>query len=475
MSEQQHDLTLQDIEPQPVSPFSALAPRPKTVEETHLSKQFLTELISKHLYDAGALTISQLVNRACLSGAIIEEILSYLRQEARLEVLPRLGHGQELFYGLTDLGRVAAHEALNKNGYIGPAPVPVSVYEKVVAAQSVHLVKVKQQQTQDAFKDIVIKDSLLDQLGPALNSGRSIVIYGPPGTGKTYITQRLTRLLTDHCLIPHAISVNESVIQLYDPLVHVPVSQNQQPLNKQSPNELPQKQASQHRDNNGSSSLLFREGYDPRFKLCKRPVVISGGELTLDMLEVQYEPATKIYRAPLQLKANNGMYIIDDMGRQRVAPVALFNRWIVPMEEKRDHLSLGNGHNFEIPFDEILIFSTNINPLELGDAAFLRRIGHKIFFDTLDTQAFGQIWKQVCKEKQIEFDQEILNYLFDHHYQRKHCSLLPCHPRDLLGIAQDKALYLGNSARLSKELIDWAWESYFVQLEQIEGQPIHNG
>ena len=455
MNEQQHDLTMQAIKQQPVSPFSALAPRPKTVEETHLSKQFLTELVSKHLYDAGALTISQLVNRACLSGAIIEEILNYLRQEARLEVLPRLGHGQELFYGLTDLGRVAAHEALNKNGYIGPAPVPVSVYEKVVAAQSVHLVKVKQQQTQEAFKDIVIKDSLLDQLGPALNSGRSIVIYGPPGTGKTYITQRLTRLLTDLCLIPHAISVNESVIQLYDPLVHVSVSPN--------------------KDTERSGSLLFQEGYDPRFKLCKRPVVISGGELTLDMLEVQYEPATKIYRAPLQLKANNGMYIIDDMGRQRVAPVALFHRWIVPMEEKRDHLSLGNGHNFEIPFDEILIFSTNINPLELGDAAFLRRIGHKIFFDTLDSEAFSQIWKQVCTEKQIDFDQDILNYLFDHHYQRKHCSLLPCHPRDLLGIAQDKALYLGNPARLSKELIDWAWESYFVQLEQKEGQPVHNG
>ncbi len=337
MNEQQHDLTMQAIKQQPVSPFSALAPRPKTVEETHLSKQFLTELVSKHLYDAGALTISQLVNRACLSGAIIEEILNYLRQEARLEVLPRLGHGQELFYGLTDLGRVAAHEALNKNGYIGPAPVPVSVYEKVVAAQSVHLVKVKQQQTQEAFKDIVIKDSLLDQLGPALNSGRSIVIYGPPGTGKTYITQCLTRLLTDLCLIPHAISGNESVIQLSDPLVHVSVLPNN--------------------DAERSGSLLFQEGYDPRFKLCKRPVVISGGELTLDMLEVQYEPATKIYRAPLQLKANNGMYIIDDMGRQRVAPVALFNRWIVPMEEKRDHLSLGNGHNFEIPFDEILIFS----------------------------------------------------------------------------------------------------------------------
>jgi hypothetical protein len=169
------------------------------------------------------------------------------------------------------------------------------------------------------------------------------------------------------------------------------------------------------------------------------------------------------------------MYIIDDMGRQRVPPVALFNRWIVPMEEKRDHLNLSNGHSFEIPFDEILIFSTNINPLELGDEAFLRRIGHKIFFDTLDREAFTEIWKQVCEEKQIAFDQEILNHLFEHHYQKEHRSLLPCHPRDLLGIAQDKALYLGSPAQLSKDLIDWAWESYFVQLEQMEGLPVHSG
>lgn len=455
MSEQVQHQTMQEIKDKLENPFRELAPRPKTVAETHLSKQFLTELVSKHLYDAGALTISQLSTRVCLSGSIIEEILNYLRKEARLEVLPRLGQGQELYYSLTDLGRVAGYEALNKSGYIGPAPVPVSIYENIVAAQSVHNIKVKQDQTQSAFQDIVIKGSLLDQLGPALNSGRSIVIYGPAGTGKTYITQRLTRLLTDHCLIPYAISVNESVIQLFDPLAHTPVSQRKGP--------------------EGSNSLLFKEGYDQRFQLCKRPVIISGGELTLDMLEIQYEPATKLYRAPLQMKANNGMYIIDDMGRQRVAPVALFNRWIVPMEEKRDHLSLGNGHNFEIPFDEILIFSTNINPLELGDEAFLRRIGHKIFFDTLDKEAFSKIWKQVCNEKQIDFDQQILNHLFEQHYHREHRSMLPCHPRDLLGIAQDKALYLGSPARLSNELIDWAWESYFVQLEQMEGLPVHSG
>jgi len=324
-----------------------------------------------------------------------------------------------------------------------------------VQAQSIHNVKVQKEQTQKAFHDVVIKNSLLDQLGPALNSGRSIVIYGPAGTGKTYITQRLTRLLQDLCLIPYAISVNESVIQIFDPLAHRPVSNRKDP--------------------EGSNRLLFKEGYDKRFQLCRRPIIISGGELTLDMLEVHYDPATKLYRAPLQLKANNGMYIIDDMGRQRVDPVDLFNRWIVPMEEKRDYLSLGNGHNFEIPFDEVLIFSTNINPLELGDAAFLRRIGHKIFFNTLDKEDFTEIWKQVCKEKQIIFDQEILNHLFEHHYKKEHRSLLPCHPRDLLGIAQDKALYLGSPAKLSKELIDWAWESYFVQLEQMEGQPIHAG
>jgi len=434
--------------------LSALAPRPKTIEETGLSKQFLSELLSKQLYEAGALTISQLVKRMALAGAIIEELLTYLRQEARLEVLPKLGHGQELHYSLTDLGRVAGFDALSKSGYTGPAPVPLQRYEAIVAAQSVHNIQISQANTHEAFNHVVIKPTLLDQLGPALNSGRAIVIYGPSGTGKTYISQRLTWLLTDHCLIPHAISVNEAVIQLYDPLVHKTASQ-----------EEPQT----------SSNLLFTTGFDPRFKLCRRPVVISGGELTLDMLEVQLEPETKLFRAPLQMKANNGMFIIDDMGRQRVSPVDLFNRWIVPMEEQRDYLNLKSGQSFEAPFDVILVFSTNINPLELGDMAFLRRIGHKVFFDTLDQDLFSQIWLQVCEEKQIDCDPELLNYLFESHYQREHRSMLPCHPRDLLGIAQDKAMYLGTPTILTKELLDWAWESYFVKLEQQEGQPIHYG
>lgn len=440
--------------------LSSLAPRPKAIEDTGLTKQFLSELLSKHLYDAGALTISQLVKRMALAGSIIEELLSYLRQEARLEVLPKLGHGQELHYSLTDLGRVAGFDALSKSGYIGPAPVPLQHYEAMVQTQSVHNAQISRDVTHDAFHDVVIKETLLDQLGPALNSGRAIVIYGPSGTGKTYISQRLTWLLTDQCLIPHAISVNEAVIQLYDPLVHKSVK-----------SDTPE----------SGNNLLFATGYDSRYVLCQRPIVISGGELTLDMLEVQYDPAAKLYRAPLQMKANNGMFIIDDMGRQRVSPVDLFNRWIVPMEEKRDHLSLASGHNFEIPFDVILVFSTNINPLELGDMAFLRRIGHKIFFDTLDRDEFTRIWDQVCAEKQITYPRELLNYLFDTHYQREHRSMLPCHPRDLLGIAQDKAMYMDaqmdsqTATVLTRDLLDWAWDSYFVKLEQQEGQPIQYG
>jgi hypothetical protein len=430
-----------------------LAPKPKNINETGLSKQFLSELLSKHLYEAGALTISQLVKRMKLAGSIIEDLLSYLRQEARLEVLPKLGFGQELHYSLTDLGRVAGFDALSKSGYIGPAPIPLEQYQAVVQAQSVHLMQISQSNTHQAFRDVVIKESLLDQLGPALNSGRSIIIYGPSGTGKTYISQRLTRLLTDSCLIPHAIAINENVVQLFDPQVHKTINQ----------------------DNNNSGNLLFASGYDTRFNLCQRPVVISGGELTLEMLEVQYDNASKLFRAPLQMKANNGMFIIDDMGRQRVTPAELFNRWIVPMEEKRDHLHLRSGQNFEVPFDEILVFSTNINPLELGDMAFIRRIGHKIFFDTLDREEFTKIWAQVCEEKQITCDPELLGYLFNNHFQREHRSMLPCHPRDLLGIAQDKAMYLGTPTVLTKELLDWAWDSYFVKLEQQEGQPILNG
>jgi hypothetical protein len=231
-------------------------------------------------------------------------------------------------------------------------------------------------------------------------------------------------------------------VQLFDPVLHHPI-----------------------KDSEETPHALFEQGYDPRFVLCQRPSIITGGELTLEMLEIGYEPATKQHQAPLQLKANNGIYLLDDLGRQRAAPVELLNRWIVPMESQQDYLNLASGKRLPVPFDVILAFSTNLNPATLADEAFLRRLGHKIHFGYLNTREYAAIWRQVCDERGIEFDAEVLKYVLEELYAKSHQPLLPCHPRDLLSMAVDQARYLGNGNQITKEMLDIAWQSYFVQIE----------
>ena len=209
---------------------------------------------------------------------------------------------------------------------------------------------------------------------------------------------------------------------------------------------------------------MLENGHDPRYVRCRRPGVMTGGELTLDMLELSYDADSKQYQAPLQLKANNGVFMIDDLGRQRVAPVDLLNRWIVPMENRRDFMYLGSGLHFPVPFEVVLIFSTNMNPLELADEAFLRRIGHKVRFDTLNENEFEGIWHQVCDERGIEFNKEILDYLLKEHYAKEQKPMLPCHPRDLIGLALDMIHYKDENAEITPETIKSAWQSYFVRM-----------
>jgi DNA-binding MarR family transcriptional regulator len=424
------------------SRLAALAPRPCTVTETGLSQNFLQALIAKHLYEGGISTLRELVTRTLLAGSILEAVLASMRKEAYIEVRGQVEGTTALRYGLTDQGRAFALEALLKSGYLGPAPVPLAHYEQVVRAQSVHQCQITRAQMKAAFAKVVIRDSLLNQLGPALHSRRAIFMYGPPGTGKTYIAQRLAWMLGDPVLIPHAIAVGDTPVQLFDPVLHHPI-----------------------KDSEETPHALFEQGYDPRFVLCQRPSIITGGELTLEMLEIGYEPATKQHQAPLQLKANNGIYLLDDLGRQRAAPVELLNRWIVPMESQQDYLNLASGKRLPVPFDVILAFSTNLNPATLADEAFLRRLGHKIHFGYLNTREYAAIWRQVCDERGIEFDAEVLKYVLEELYAKSHQPLLPCHPRDLLSMAVDQARYLGNGNQITKEMLDIAWQSYFVQIE----------
>jgi predicted ATPase with chaperone activity len=418
-----------------------LAPRPTTVAETGLSETFVADLISKHILDRGSLTISDLSTATALSGSIVEKILNFLRSEARVEVRPTREASRGLIYALTDRGRAATLDAMMRSGYVGAAPVPLKHYAQIVRAQTVHSRAVTQREMRAAFHDVKLDHDLLDKLGPSLNSGRAIFLYGAAGTGKTYISQKLVRLFRDLTLIPHAIAVDDTVIQVFDPLLHKVVRQD-------SVEAMP----------------MLDRGHDPRFLVCERPCATTGGELTAEMLEVRYDPTARLYEAPLQMKANNGIFIIDDMGRQRIQPQTLFNRWIVPLEEKKDYLDLGSGKHFSVPFDVVLVMSTNIHPLELADEAFLRRIGYKIEFSPLSVERYTEIWNDNCQQFQVRCEPQVLEYVLRELHAHDNIPLLPCHPRDLLGMAMDYASYAHDSNVITEEHVRWAWNNYFVPL-----------
>lgn len=421
-----------------------IAPRPVRLEDTGLRDTFLADLASKHLLEGGVLTMSELTTRLALAGPIVEAVMNFLRREARIEVRgPAPGDAAaSLRYALTERGRVAATDAMMRSGYVGPAPVPLAAYERIVRAQTVHDRSVTRAMMAEAYSDVVVRPEMLDQLGPALNSGRAIFIYGPPGTGKTYLTQRMARVFPQATLVPYAIAVNDTVIEIFDPVLHRPME-----TGLANPN------------------MWLETGFDTRLVACQRPVIISGGELTADMLDVHYDAEIRHYQAPLQLKANNGIFIIDDMGRQRVAPETVFNRWIVPLEEKKDYLSLGAGRHFCVPFDVVLVFSTNLHPTDLADEAFLRRIGYKIEFHYLREDEYRLIWQQVCAEHGINCESGIVDYVIQELHHRHGMPLAPCHPRDLLNIAVDHAAYLGQPRVVTRDHMDWAWKNYFVSLK----------
>jgi hypothetical protein len=413
-----------------------LAPIPLNIDQTGLSQGFLLDLIAKHLYSAGNLDQMQLTQRTGLSWQVLEDLMVHLREGAYLEL--KRGLKAEIRYSLTEQGKTLALAAMVKTTYAGPAPVSLNQYTDVVRAQSVMNVPVNLQIMVDSYKDVVVSDQLLEQLGAAIVSGRSMMVYGGPGTGKTYIAQRIARVLAGDILVPHAITVADKIIKIFDPVIHEPVEEAD------------------------SESFVITDRYDPRFVLCKRPAAITGGELTLKMLEINYDPDNKVYEAPTQLKANNGVYIVDDLGRQQIRPIDLLNRWIIPMEEKRDFHAVGGGTRFEVPSDIVLVFSTNLNPLELADEAFLRRLGYKIKFSPMNVDDYAKVWRMTCEDRGLEFDPEVFSYVIEELYGESDRPLVPCQPRDLIGLAMDQCRFQEMEPKLTKDLLNWAWQSYFI-------------
>ncbi|MCW8840236.1 MAG: ATPase [Gammaproteobacteria bacterium] len=410
-------------------------PIPTTVEQSGLTTNFVVDLALKHALFMEEFSAQELSDRVKLAPSIIEEAIVVMRREHYIDAKGAGGLSKlSVRYAISDMGKRRAQALLEISRYTGPAPVVLDDYRHMAEMQTVKNIMVGVDDIKRAFSHLVVSDQMLKRVGPAVSSGRAIFLYGPPGNGKTTIAETIAKVLPDTIFVPYALMVGDDLITLYDPVNHEAVP---------SDNDT---------------------GVDPRWLRIKRPVIMTGGELSLKMLDLEFNPISKFYEAPLQMKANNGMFIVDDFGRQQVDPQHLLNRWIVPLERRTDFLSLQNGMKFEIPFDQLVIFSTNIEPRKLVDEAFLRRIRYKILIDHPSEREYEEVFRRVCASNDIEFDQEVLDYLMENFYRRLGVKLNACHPRDLIDHIIDGARYFGHKPKLSKEAITNAWENYFVDI-----------
>lgn len=415
-----------------------LAPRPATLSETGLSASLLLDLLVKNLQVGGVYTLRELCEKLALAGGIVQELLEQAKGLSWVENKQSSSDGQ-MRYALSNLGDLQADKARLKNGYIGRAPLPLAQYLNIARIQSSRSAPLSKSELDKAFNKLTFPEELIEKIGPALNSTKPILIYGHPGTGKSYFCRHLNLVFGDQVLIPYALEVNNEIIQIFDPEIHQTTYQS-----------------------NSSELLKLTTSFDQRWLLCRRPVIVTGGELTLDMLEVRFDHNARTYQAPLQLKANNGILLLDDLGRQKVSPKALFNRWIVPLEERRDFLSLQSGQHFEVPFELLLLFSTNLAPKELIDDAFLRRLGYKIPFTGLNKAQFKVIWDQECEANGLHCQPQQFDYLVEQLLLVNKKEFLPCYPRDLLAIIHDQIAFNNLKPEVNQAQLDFAWQSYFV-------------
>jgi predicted ATPase with chaperone activity len=422
------------------SAHEGLPVQPHTIEETGLSMPFLVELHAKVLSLRGESRLVQLAHHLKLPVTLVESVLEFMRVEKLAEVKRRGGTDGDVHYTLTDNGRVRAIEFLQKSQYAGAVPVSLEAYTRQVQRQAIANMRVTLEDVDRAFEGLVIRTHIREQLGAAMNSGRPMFLYGPAGSGKTFLAEQLLRLLNGAVAVPYAICVDNEVIQVYDPLMH----------------------HARATEAAGVLQIDRRQATDARWVLCDRPVSISGGELTMEMLNLEFDPTSRFYQAPPHVKANNGLFIIDDLGRQLISPQQLMNRWIVPMDRRRDYQALHNGYKFAIPFDVILVFSTNMIPSQVADEAFLRRLGYKIHVGPLDRAEYRAIFMAVCEEHGMDYSEAAFDYLLHAHHEASGKPMLACYPRDLLGQIRDFAQYRGVKPELTEQSLNWAWSNYFA-------------
>ena len=421
---------------------------PASLREVGLNRDMLIHLIVKVLYYAGEVTGAYLAGRLKLPYTIVDGLIEFIKSERMCEVKGMAGIGKTAYkYAVTSLGRDRAREFLEINQYTGPAPVPLAQYTEMIKKQAPSRSYITQQTIVKEFSHLVLSKQMMDTLGPAINSGKSMFVYGAPGNGKSVVSESIGRMLGGEVFIPHALDVDGVIITVFDPINHRPMDGDKIP------------------DSGGYRSPILSEveEFDQRWVRCKRPFVFAGGELTLEMLDLSFNEISKFYEAPFQVKANGGVFLIDDFGRQLVRPKDLLNRWIVPLEKRVDYLTLHTGKKFELPFDALIIFSTNLRPQELVDEAFFRRIRYKIYFDNPTLEQYKEIFKNYCRSKNIVYNPIIVDYVQTEFYQKHNLEIRCCHPRDIIEQVVDIARYLNMPPALTKELVDSACNSYFVK------------
>lgn len=437
---------------EPSIPTAPFVPQPASMEETGLELSLLVDLMLKSIHFSGRPTGRQVAEQLAVSYQATEEVIAFLRREQAIEIVGSSGIGDQAYqYALTGRGKELTEAALGRSKYVGPAPVPFQLYLDVVEKQSARDIRIDRDTLIDGLSHLVLSRRSLAALGPAFNSGRSVLIYGNSGNGKSTITAAIKRMLPGEVLIPYAVEVQGQIIKVFDPRMHQQVSPEQSGERRvDGPNVAP----------NG-----LERRRDARWALSKRPLVAVGGELTLQDLELRYSPLSQFYIAPLQWKANSGVLVIDDFGRQMIQPQELLNRWILPMEQGVDHLSLHTGDTVELPFDVLLIFSSNIPPSRLGDEAFFRRIRHKVEIPNPTLEQFLEILRRVAEEHDVTYTEEGAQYLVNTYYEQQGRQLKGCHPRDLVELLDDITHFYGEQPALTPEWLDLACASYFVEVD----------
>ncbi len=422
---------------------------PRSLEEAGVSASLVEQLILKNLYFRGDVTGRDLGKLLGLQFSVIEPVLDFLKQARLVEVKKSAGFGTvSAVFACSDSGRVRAKEYLDDNRFLGPAPVPLKDYYCAVRKQRVEPGWMTKQTLKQAFAGAVTTDAFFSKLGPAVNSFKSLLIYGAPGNGKTFLAEQLMNVDSAPIFVPYVLQAEGQFIKVFDSLYHEKVDDDDDEL---------------------SALVRQEEKYDRRWVRCRRPFLTTGGELTMGMLDLMYIEAAKIYDAPYQLKANNGIYLIDDFGRQQITPAELLNRWIYPLDRGRDYLQFNTGSKIEVPFECFLIFSSNLNPNDLGDEAFLRRLEYKMYMQNPSPEEYANIFHGYCRKLKIECSPALLAQVVDAHYTKTGRKFRRCHPRDVLNVAIDLIRFEKLPYVLTKELLNRAFELKFVPMEPVEG------